>query len=149
MKKLFFKILFLVLLSLVFVYLLIDCIEDKDGIMKPVLVLTAVDGLSPIGFVLLIPTFVFTIITLTVKKNNLEFVRCILGIFAAGFVIVSTCLLFVDRGVKSMRIAIPVAIMVFSIGILIIAIADVIDVIKTDKKEKELEKNKEETKNIE
>ena len=137
MKKLFFKILFLVLTSLVFVYLLIECVRNDSGKLQSILVLTSQDGLSPIGFILLIPTFVFSIITLTVKRNQLEFVRCILGMFAAAFSIISVILLFVDRGIDNMRLAIPIAVLIFSTAMLIISIVDVISVIKEDKNKKE------------
>ena len=138
MKQLFFRILFIVLVCLVFVYLLIDCVPNSKGKMEGILVATASDGLSPIGFILLVPTFVFTIITLTVKRNNLDFVRCTLGMFASGFALVSTILFLVDKGkVEGLRLAIPIAVIIFSAAILIIAICDVIGVIQEDKKEKE------------
>lgn len=134
LKKIFFGSLYLVLLIMLFTYMLIDPIVDGNHIG------TLVDnakftGIPIIGFILIFPSFVFTILSLTIEKKAIVFCRDLFSMFVGIFTLISSIV-----GVFTMfnALYIPIIVALCSLAILIISLVNVISAMKQDTKEEEV-----------
>lgn len=96
MKKILINITFIVISVMLMVYLLIYCTyNDVSAASENILVAAGQTGLSEVGFILLFPLFVLTIVTLTTNNKKVAFAKDVIGLFASLFIIAATIITMV------------------------------------------------------
>ena len=136
MKKIFFKTLILVLLSLAFCYMVID-IKGADGKSTTVSAMAANTGVSIIGILFIIPSFVFTILAMTVnEKKVLEFCSNMFGTFCGCFCLISGVVAIIKY---TSTLYVPIVLIVVSSLIFVVSLIGIIKSFKLEKAEKNKE----------
>ena len=131
MKRIFIKTFVLVLLALILCYLMIS--EKTDGGSINVMESAADTGLSIISMLFIFPSFVFTILSMTVTdKKIVEFIGNTFCSFCGVFSLVSGIIALFDFTYK---LYVPIVLIVFSLVVSIISIIGLIKQLKEEKKE--------------
>lgn len=134
LKKIFFGSLYLVLLIMLFTYMVIDPIVDGNHI-GTLVDNTKFTGIPVIGVILIFPSFVFTILSLTMEKKAITFCRDLFSMFVGIFTLISSII-----GVFNMfnALYIPIIVALCSLAILIISLINVISAMKQDTNKEEV-----------
>lgn len=134
LKKIFFGSLYLVLLIMLFTYMVIDPIVDGNHI-GTLVDNTKFTGIPVIGVILIFPSFVFTILSLTMEKKAITFCRDLFSMFVGIFTLISSII-----GVFNMfnALYIPIIVALCSLAILIISLVNVISAMKQDTNKEEV-----------
>lgn len=134
MKKTLYNITFIVLTSVLFVYLLIDAIENEVESYSSILVGTANTGLSPIGFILLIPVLVLSIVSLCTNNKKVTFSKDVISLFSSLFILTSTIIGMCIC--KIVNLYVPIVIIISSIVLITMAGMAIFKAIKEDDENK-------------
>lgn len=134
LKKIFFGSLYLVLLIMLFTYMVIDPIVDGNHI-GTLVDNTKFTGIPVIGVILIFPSFVFTILSLTMEKKAITFCRDLFSMFVGIFTLISSII-----GVFNMfnALYIPIIVGLCSLAILIISLINVVSAMKQDTNKEEV-----------
>ncbi len=92
MKKVFLGILYILLVVMMFVYYLIPCVYERANQVQSLLAGVFNTGISLIGFIFLLPSFVFIILSLVGDKPMMTFLKDSFCFFASVFTAVSLIL---------------------------------------------------------
>ena len=138
LKKIFYGVSFLVLVAMTFVYtVLTRSGSTADGVYSGsvgVISAAGFTGLPAISVVLLIPAFVFGILSLSLNKKVISFIRDLFGFFAGAFSIASATIAFFYIGGSYY---IPVILIVCAIILFVISLISLLKAIKENGKEQE------------
>ena len=136
LKKIFYSVSFLILITMVFVYtLLTHSTIGSDGYYHLVGVIEAsgFTGLPAISIVLIIPAFIFGILALTLNKRIISFIRDLFGFFSGLFSAASAIIAFFYIG--SGAYYIPIVLSVCAITLVVISAIQLKKAIKKSEKE--------------
>lgn len=149
MKKIFINISYVVIVVVLGVYMLLNCAPvsvSGELANRSIIYVTTNVGLSIIGFILLFPIFILTIVTLSVDNKKVSFARDVIALFASLFLVTSIVIAFF-RDIDINYIYVPVIAMICAGALLICSIYFIIKAIKNDElKEEEQEQIQEDTK---
>ena len=140
MKKILINITFIVISVMLMVYLLIYCTyNDVSAASENILVAAGQTGLSEVGFILLFPLFVLTIVTLTTNNKKVAFAKDVIGLFASLFIIAATIITMVISVLTNYYV--PVIVLICATVLLLCSAYYTFKAIKEDdsKKKKESE----------
>ena len=140
MKKILINITFIVISVMLMVYLLIYCAyNDVSAANENILVAAGQTGLSEVGFILLFPLFVLTIVTLTTNNKKVAFAKDVIGLFASLFIIAATIITMVISVLTNYYV--PVIVLICATVLLLCSAYYTFKAIKEDdsKKKKESE----------
>lgn len=140
MKKTFINVSYIVLTSIVIVYLLLDSVRKPESSYHSLLACTSDAGLSPIGFVLLIAVFALNIVSLCASNKKVSFTRDVISLFAYLFIIVSSIIALTTLTVINYYV--PIIVLVCSIILISASAVSIVFAIKEDDKRKKTEENK-------
>ncbi len=135
LKKIFFGVTFLVLVAMTLIYsLLTHNVKMPDGGYSVVGVIKAAGftGLPAISIILMIPAFVFGVLSLCINKTFMFFIRDLLGFFAGIFAIASAIITFFYIGGAYY---IPIILCVCAIILFCLALVDLLRITKENGKE--------------
>ena len=129
LKKIFYGTLYLLLLVMIFTYMLIT---PKDTSYSSLLTETSYTGVSVIGFLLIIPTFIFTILALSIDKYTIVFCRDLFSMFVGIFVFTTSII-----GLFKMMDAlyIPVIVAVCAIVLLVFSFGSILKALRKEQTE--------------
>ena len=140
MKKILINITFIVISVMLMVYLLIYCAyNDVTAASENILVAAGQTGLSEVGFILLFPLFVLTIVTLTTNNKKVAFAKDVIGLFSSLFIIAATIITMVISVLTNYYV--PVIVLICATVLLLCSAYYTFKAIKEDdsKKKKESE----------
>lgn len=129
LKKIFYGVSFLILVVMTLTYSALSRNINVNGefITAGVLNAAGFTGLPAISIVLLVPSFVFGILSLCINKKVIGFIRDLFGFFAGAFAIASAIIsFFYIRGAYY----IPVILSVCAIILLVISLISLLKAIK-------------------
>ena len=147
MKKLFLGITYLLMIVLSFVYNFIPFMLGPNNVSVGVWYATAGTGLPAIGVIFLIPSFIFTVISLVGSKNTkmTEFLKDVFVLFASAFIVISLIFSLV-QGYAIYQFIAPIILGLSSGILLICGTIGVVTALRNEKLEKS--ENKENVKII-
>ena len=128
LKKIFYGTLYLLLLIMIFTYMLIS----PDAVGDDLLSLTSFTGVSVIGFIFIIPTFVFTILSLSIDKDTVIFCRDLFSMFVGVFIFASS---IVALFYMMKALYIPIIVAVCSIILLVVSFANILKALKKEQRQ--------------
>lgn len=132
MKRVFFGITYIILLSLMFSYMLIS--RGFNGVLSTnVLGDASRTGISIIGFMLIIPAFVFAIISICVDKKGTNFCRDMFTCFSSAFCIASG-IICLFTGTFDTERYIPIVLACVSLIAFALSLVGVIKTLKNENK---------------
>lgn len=130
MKKIFFNITCIVLAVMLLIYLLIECcMLEMDG-KKGILAATADTGLPVIGYILLFPTIVLTVISMCLDKKTLSFAKDIISLFSSIFILAATIIAMCKF--QMFNLYVPIIVIICASIFLIYSAISVFKAIKKD-----------------
>ena len=134
LKKIFYGVSFLILVAMTLIYsALTRGVKTAEGYYETVGVFNAAGftGLPAIAVVLLIPSFVFGVLSLCINKTFIPFLRDLLGFFASIFAIASVIIsFFYINGAYY----IPIILGVCAVILFAISLIDLLRIIKANGK---------------
>ena len=134
MKKIFFGFTYILLLVIIFVYCITGAFgSNADSSLKGLLSVTSHIGLSLIGFVMIIPAFVFSILALVMEKTLFTFLRNMFSLFASAFIGISI-IIACFYGVKYLYV--PIILGVSCLTIFVLSLVGVIQNMREDSRAK-------------
>ena len=145
MKKIFLGILNILLVVMVFVYLLIPCIHEFSRGENNILGIVAYTGLSVIGFIFLIPSFVFVILGLCASPSAkmIVFLRDVFILFASLFTLLAVAVaVFSSKNeISNGMVFVPIILSVCSFILLGLSCYGVVTALIEEKFNKKQEEN--------
>ena len=126
MKKIFLGITYIVLVVVSFVYLLIPCVKVTVGntqeYVEQAIITSSVDtGLPILGLVFIFPTAIFSILSLTMNKAIITFLKYVFGLFMGLFILASNIVVLTRNFNDIYSLFVPILLVVASVCALGIA----------------------------
>jgi len=148
MKKLFLGITYIVLVVVLFVYLLIPCVKgastNSSGYVEHAIITSSVDtGLPILGLVFIFPTAIFSILSLTMNKAIITFLKYVFGLFMGVFILAANIVVLTRSFYDIYSLFVPIILVVASVGALVIAIYGIKEGITSDNLVKKNNSNEE------
>ena len=137
MKKLFLGITYIVLVVVLFVYLLIPCVKapanNSQGYVEQAIITSSVDtGLPILGLVFIFPTAIFSILSLTMNKAIITFLKYVFGLFMGVFILAANIVVLTRSFYDIYSLFVPIILVVASLCALVIAIYGIKEGITSD-----------------
>ena len=136
MKKLFLGITYIVLVVVLFVYLLIPCVKpstNSSGYVEQAIITSSVDtGLPILGLVFIFPTAIFSILSLTMNKAIITFLKYVFGLFMGVFILAANIVVLTRSFYDIYSLFVPIILVVASLCALVIAIYGIKEGITSD-----------------
>ena len=148
MKKLFLGITYIVLVVVLFVYLLIPCVKapanNSQGYVDQAIITSSVDtGLPILGLVFIFPTAIFSILSLTMNKAIITFLKYVFGLFMGVFILAANIVVLTRSFYDIYSLFVPIILVVASVCALVIAIYGIKEGITSDNLVKKNNSNEE------
>lgn len=148
MKKLFLGITYIVLVVVLFVYLLIPCVKvdstNSSGYVEHAIITSSVDtGLPILGLVFIFPTAIFSILSLTMNKAIITFLKYVFGLFMGVFILAANIVVLTRSFYDIYSKFVPIILVVASLCALVIAIYGIKEGITSDNLVKKNNSNEE------
>lgn len=148
MKKLFLGITYIVLVVVLFVYLLIPCVKvdstNSQGYVEQAIITSSVDtGLPILGLVFIFPTAIFSILSLTMNKAIITFLKYVFGLFMGVFILAANIVVLTRSFYDIYSLFVPIILVVASLCALVIAIYGIKEGITSDNLVKKNNSNEE------
>ena len=148
MKKLFLGITYIVLVVVLFVYLLIPCVKvdstNSQGYVEQAIITSSVDtGLPILGLVFIFPTAIFSILSLTMNKAIITFLKYVFGLFMGLFILAANIVVLTRSFYDIYSKFVPIILVVASLCALVIAIYGIKEGITSDNLVKKNNSNEE------
>ncbi len=144
MKKLFLGICYIVAIILSFTYYLIPAMIPNESLF----VVYAYTGIPVVGWLFLVPSFIFVILGMTMNSSKCEFLRDVLNFFSAIFTIGTILLGVFDRGNTIGQVFVFVVLAVCSAVLLAGSVYGIVIALMNEKKNKELKAQETESKEV-
>ena len=138
MKKLFLGILYIVVVVMTFTYYLISAMNAGRSMNVTLLVQYGYTGISIIGFIFLIPAFVFVIIAMCMNSVKVDFLRDVFNFFASIFTIGTLILGLCDSSATIDRPYVFVVLGICSLVLLAGSAYGITTTLLNEKKQKDL-----------
>lgn len=136
MKKTFVGVSYLILITLAFTYYLVPVVSQGDNYeFRTLLTEVSYTGVSVIGWIFLIPTFVFAIIGLIKSSPKLDFLRDMFALFSAVFT--AGTILIATFIYHSIRWYVVIILIICVIGLLAFSIYGVVSGLINEKRAKQ------------
>lgn len=137
MKKLFLGITYIVLVVVLFVYLLIPCVKvpstNSQGYVEQAIITNSVDtGLPILGLVFIFPTAVFSILSLTMNKAMITFLKFVFGLFMGVFILAASIVVLTRSFYDIYSLFVPIILIVAAVCSTVIAVFGIIEGITSD-----------------